>query len=104
MRAKRTDEEKEAVKQKDRERRNAMMSNITAEKKEQIKEKDRLRKAKMREKKREEIKADLKIRKEKGEFAHKGEYLLAKDKRFTQFGRTSNGWMEKKTIDLRKSK
>ena len=95
MRAKRTDEEKEAVKQKDRERRNAMMSNITAEKKEQIKEKDRLRKAKMREKKREEIKADLKIRKEKGEFAHKGEYLLAKDKRFTQFGRTSNGWMEK---------
>ena len=95
MRAKQTDEEKEAAKKKNRENMNAKRSNLTAEEREQIKEKDRIRKAKMREKKKEEMKADLRIRKKKGEFAHKGEYLLAKDKRFTQFGRTSDGWMEK---------
>ena len=95
MRVKQTDEEKEAAKKKNRENMNAKRSNLTAEEKEQIKEKDRIRKAKMREKKREEIKADLRIRIKKGEFAHKGEYLLAKDKRFTQFGRTTDGISEK---------
>ena len=95
MRAKQTDEEKEAEKQKNRERMNAKRSNRTAEEKEKIKEKDRLRKAKISEKKREEKKVDLRERKEKGEFAHKGEYLLAKDPRFTQFGRTTDGKSEK---------
>ena len=94
LRAKQTNEEKELVKQKDRERKNAKRSNITAEEKEQIKEKDRLRKAKMSEKKREEKEVDLRKRVKKGEFAHKGEYLLAKDPRFTQFGRTTGKLME----------
>ena len=40
MRAKQTDEEKKVVKQKDRDRKNAKRSNITAEEKEEIKEKD----------------------------------------------------------------
>ena len=49
----------------------------------------------MREKKREEKEVDLRKRIKKGEFAHKGEYLLAKDRRFTQFGRTNDGKSEK---------
>ena len=97
MRAKQTDEEKELVKQRDRERKNAKRANMTAEEKEQIKEKDRLRKAKMGEKKREEKEVDLRERRRKGEFAHKGEYMRAKDPRFTLCGATTRKlWEEGK--------
>ena len=51
-------------------------------------EKNKLRNRKKREQKKEEQKKDLGRRMRAGEFAHKGEYLLAKDKRCTQFGRS----------------
>ena len=61
-------------------------ANMTDEEKNEVKEKDRLRKKKIREKKKEEKMLDIRRRKKEGEFAHKGEYRRAKDKRLTQFG------------------
>ena len=69
--------------------------NMSKEKKDLVQEKDRLRKKKEREHKAEEKRLALKQRIRNGDFAHKGEYLLAKDRRFTQFGRTTDGKSEK---------
>ena len=56
-----------------------------------------MRKAKIREKKREEKEVDLRERRRKGEFAHKGEYMRAKDPRFTLCGATTGKlWEEGK--------
>ena len=60
--------------------------NMTEKEKDAVKEKDRLRKKKMREKKKEEKMLDIKRRKKEGEFAHKGEYRKAKDRRLSQLG------------------
>ena len=73
-------------------------ANMTEKEKEEVKEKDRLRKKKMREKKKEEKMLDIQRRKKEGEFAHKGEYNRAKDKRLTQFGRYKE---HKKAFDKR---
>ena len=58
-------------------------ANMTEEEKDAVKEKDRIRKKKMRQKKKEEKELDLRRRTKEGEFAHKGECLQAKDKRFS---------------------
>ena len=82
------------AKQKDNERKDAKdrmaekRRKMTEEERKLELEKNRLRNRKRREQKKEEQKKDLKRRKKAGEFAHKGEYLLAKDKRFTEFGRS----------------
>ena len=47
---------------------------------------------------RKEKEADIRKRIKKGEFAHQGELMLAKDPRITKFGRTTGKWMEKGTI------
>ena len=76
-------------------------ANMTEEEKEKVKEKDRLRKKKMREKKKQEKMMDLKRRVKAGEFAHKGTYRLAKDKRFKHWGIYKD---DKKEMDKRYKK
>ena len=86
-----TEDEKNLIKEKDRIRKQKNKKsekrlNMTEEERNLMKEKDRIRKQKKRNEKKEQIKADLHKRKKEGEFAHKGEYYRAKDKRFKACG------------------
>lgn len=85
-RAKKDDEQKASDHLKDKKRKAEKRGSMTEEEKDLVKEKDRIRKKKMREKKKAEQEQDLKRRIKEGEFAHKGEYYQAKDKRLTKFG------------------
>ena len=73
-------------------------ANMTEEEKDAVKEKDRIRKKKMREKKKEEKELDLRRRTKEGEFAHKGERIQARDKRFSRWGQSKK---YKKEFDKR---
>ena len=86
-----TEDEMNLMKEKDRIRKQKNKKserrlNITEEERNLMKEKDRIRKQKKRKEEKEKIKADLRKRIKEGEFAHKGEYYRAKDKRFKACG------------------
>ena len=86
FRSKRSSEERELERRNDKNRKSEKRLNMTEEERNKIKEKDRIRKQKERNEKKEKINADLRKRKAEGEFAHKGEYYRAKDKRFKACG------------------
>ena len=85
-RLQKTDEEKEEERRKDQQRKSDRRSKMSEEERDLVREKDRMRKKKKREQVKAKLKADLKPRVKKGEFAHKGEYYNAMDKRYTKMG------------------
>ena len=85
-RLQKTGEEKEEERRKDQQRKSDRRSKMSEEERDLVREKDRMRKKKKREQVKAKLKADLKPRVKKGEFAHKGEYYNAMDKRYTKMG------------------
>ena len=86
FRSKRSNEERDLERSKDKKRKSEKRLNMTEDERNLMKEKDKIRKQKKRKEKKEKIKADLRKRIKEGEFAHKGEYYRAKDKRFKACG------------------
>ena len=98
------DKEKEAEKKEAKDRMAKKRGKMTGEEKNIEREKNRLRNQRKREQKKEEQRKDLKARMKAGEFAHKGEYLLAKDKRCTQYGRRNRSYVYHNEHNQRRKK